>query len=329
MSFQQSNFSPGTTNSRFSEPEFLAKPHSLGVRVVDALKEAFFPARCLTCGSFYRMDKPFRNSLKSILQVLNCKDLNAFVLDTFITAGNRCGDSFKDSSSTEVNIFATLMAPFLCAKCMDTFLAVKSPICSTCGIIFKSRFGEDHLCGECLSTPKSYGMARSAGVYDKVLMAVIHCLKYKGKIRLARPLGVLLFFIFCRYWNEDRPDLIIPVPLHNKKLRRRGFNPSSLLVREWASIARAIDDEFQAIPVAEDILLRTRWTKSQTGLGRKDRLKNIKNAFSVNDPSRINGEKILLIDDVYTTGATAEECTKVLVTAGASHVDVLTLARAM
>jgi ComF family protein len=329
MSVQQSNFSLETTKAWPYEPESFPISDSLWVRVVDAVKEAFFPARCLTCGAFYRMDKPFRNSLKSILQVLKCKDLSAFILDTFSTAGNPCGDTFEYRSSTEANIFAKLMAPFLCAKCIGTFLAVESPICPSCGIIFKSRLGEDHLCGECIRTPKSYGMARSAGVYDKVLMAGIHCLKYKGKIRLARPLGVLLFFMFCRYWNKNRPDLIIPIPLHSKKLRRRGFNLSSLLVRDWVSMERSMDDGSPKVPVAEDILLRTRWTKSQTGLGRKDRLKNIKNAFSVYDPSRINGKKVLLIDDVYTTGATAEECTKVLVTAGASHVDVLTLARAM
>ena len=302
---------------------------NLWVRMVDAVKEAFFPRRCLTCGSFYRVKSPVPNSLESVLRSLNCRDLKAFILDTFPTVGKRCSDTIEYGSSAEERSFGILTAPFFCVKCAGTFLAVESPMCSSCGIVFKSRLGGDHLCGECLSTPKSYGMARSAGVYDNVLMAAIHCLKYHGKIQLARPLGVLLFFIFCRYWYENCPDLIIPVPLHNKKLRRRGFNPSFLLVREWASFARALDDGFSAIPVAGDILLRTRWTKSQTGLGRKERLKNIKNAFSVYNPMRIKEKKILLIDDVYTTGATAEECTRILVTAGASQVDVLTLARAM
>jgi ComF family protein len=160
-------------------------------------------------------------------------------------------------------------------------------------------------------------------------MAAIHCLKYNGKIQLVKPLGLFLFFIFCRYWIETPPDLIIPVPLHNKKLKNRGFNPSFLLVREWVSIVRALDNGFPVIPIAENILIRTRWTKSQTGLGRKERLKNIKNAFFVNDVSRIHRKKIILVDDVYTTGATANECSKALVAAGASHVDVLALARAM
>lgn len=319
-----------TTKDRSSETEFIFKPDRLWVRAVNAMKTAFFPTRCLTCGSFYRVDRPFRNSLKSIPGVLNRKDLNVFISDSFSTARNQDGDTYNYGSSSEARVFASLMSPFLCTRCCGNFLAIEPPICSACGVVFKTRIGEDHLCGKCLSSPKNYGMARSAGVYDKVLMAAIHCLKYRGKIQLARPLGVLLFFIFRRNWkNENHPDLIIPVPLHKKKIKDRGFNPSFFLVREWSAIARTLKNELAVAPVADDILLRTRWTKSQTGLGRKERLKNIKNAFSVNDGSRVSGEKILLIDDVYTTGATANECSKVLMSAGASNVDVLTLARAM
>jgi ComF family protein len=83
------------------------------------------------------------------------------------------------------------------------------------------------------------------------------------------------------------------------------------------------------IPVDKDILARKKWTASQTGLGRKERLQNIKNAFVVNDTSKIEGKRILLVDDVYTTGATANECAKVLLKGGSKQVDVLTLARAM
>ena len=329
MSFPQRKSTQGATKAWSSDPGFFLRSDSMWFRAVDAVKEVFFPTRCLTCGSFYRVDRLFSNSLKSILKALNCVDLSTFILDSFFNAGNPCNDTFGYGLRAEARIFRILTAPFLCAKCSGSFLPVASPKCSTCGIIFKSRVGEDHLCGECLRTPKRYRIARSAGVYDKVLMAAIHCLKYNGKIQLARPLGLLLFFIFYRYWNENRPDLIIPVPLHNKKIKHRGYNPSFLLAREWDAITRTLEDGLPVIPISEDILLRTRWTKSQTGLGRKERLKNIKNAFSVNDSSRINGKKILLIDDVYTTGATAEECTKVLLAAGASRVDVLTLARTM
>jgi ComF family protein len=160
-------------------------------------------------------------------------------------------------------------------------------------------------------------------------MAAIHRLKYKGKIQLARPFGMLLYTAFVSYWEENSVDLIIPVPLHVKKFRMRGFNPSFLLVRDWASIAAMLNDKLNVIPVSRDVLERRRWTEPQTGLGRKKRLTNVKNAFSINDLSKISGKKILLVDDVYTTGATVNECAKVLINGGAEHVDVLTLARAM
>lgn len=123
--------------------------------------------------------------------------------------------------------------------------------------------------------------------------------------------------------------MVIPVPLHERKLRIRGFNPSFLLVRNWARIFEMLNGHLPVIPVEKDILARKKWTAPQTGLGRKERLQNIKNAFAVKDTSKINGKKILLVDDVYTTGATANECAKVLLKGGSKQVDVLTLARAM
>ena len=329
MKFFNSKSTLGITRALPYALDFLVRLDSLNVRIVDAAKEAFFPTRCLTCGSFYRVGKSFRNTLKSILKVLDCRDPSASIIEFFFKGDCLSDDMPENGSNAETGIFSILMAPFLCLECSGTFLAIESPICSTCGMVFRSRLGEDHICGACFNDPKSYQKARSAGIYDNVMMDAIHCLKYYGKIQLAKPLSLFLFFIFCRYWHGKFPDLIIPVPLHNKKLRRRGFNPSFFLVKEWASIIGASDNGFPVMPIAEDILLRTRRTKSQTGLGRKERLKNIKNAFAVNDPSRIHRKKILLIDDVYTTGATANECSKVLMAAGASHVDVLTLARAV
>ncbi|MEE8552373.1 MAG: ComF family protein [Desulfobacterales bacterium] len=226
-------------------------------------------------------------------------------------------------------IFEMLLAPFLCPACLTGFLPVESPMCSRCGVVFKSREGEDHVCGECLDSPMRFGIARSPGIYEQTLMAAIHCFKYRGKIQLARPFGMLLFTAFISFWEKNSVDLIIPVPLHVKKFRMRGFNPSFLLVRDWATIAAMLNDELPDIPVARDVLERRTWTEPQTGLGRKKRLENVKNAFSINDHSKIAGKRVLLVDDVFTTGATANECAKVLLNGGVGHVDVLTLARAM
>jgi ComF family protein len=121
----------------------------------------------------------------------------------------------------------------------------------------------------------------------------------------------------------------MPVPLHNRKLKMRGFNPSLLLVRHWTLFASELKINMPIIPVVRDVLEKIRWTEPQTGLARKKRIKNVKNTFSINDSSKIEGKRILLVDDVYTTGATANECAKVLLKSGALHVDVLTLARTM
>lgn len=221
------------------------------------------------------------------------------------------------------------MASFLCKTCLAGFLPVESPFCSGCGIMFKSREGKDHFCGECLESPKRYNMARSPGIYDSTLLAAIHLLKYRGKIQLARPLGLFLFLFFITLWDEKLTDVIVPVPLHFKRLKKRGFNQALLLVKDWGFYAKIFDLELSHMPVERNLIVRNRWTEPQTGLDRKSRKANIKNAFRIRDAEELDGERVLLVDDVYTTGATADECTKVLLAAGARQVDVLTLARAI
>jgi ComF family protein len=307
----------------------LFRSGSMWVCVTEAMKEAFFPTRCLVCGSFFRNSRQENRSLKAFLQILSSWEQDFFGLEEYYQEIDLTKEYVEESLCTDAKIFMALMSPFICANCSGTYMAVESPICSTCGVVFESREGEDHDCGECLNAPKRFRIARSAGVYDKVLMDAIHCLKYKEKIQLARPLGMFLFMAFCRYWNKGSINLIVPIPLHNRKFRSRGFNTSFLFVKEWAFFTKALNGALPAIPIVEDILVRERWTEPQTGLGRKERLQNIKNAFDVSDSSIVKGEKILLVDDVYTTGATANECAKVLMKAGAACVDVLTLARAM
>lgn len=279
---------------------------NLLTRIVRALAEALFPTKCFICGSFYHPEQhqngcPSKKILQAELFNMEHKNLT----------------------------FSMLMAPFLCPTCSIGFLPVESPICTRCGMIFKSREGKDHVCGECLDSPKSFRIARALGIYDHALMAVVHCLKYKGKIQFAQPLGMLLFHTFTRFWDKNSIDLILPVPLHMKRYRMRGFNQAFLLIRDWVQIVETLNIKASQIHVDKEVLERSRWTEPQTGLGRKKRILNIKNAFSVSDPAKITEKRILLVDDVYTTGATANECTKALLHAGAKYVDVLTLARAM
>jgi len=280
------------------------KPQSpklnLLIRIAGVVKNAVFPTRCLVCGSFF---------------------YHASYQNSQLSTQGRQPETIMD--------FNALMAPFLCKLCSEGFWAVESPMCSKCGIMFKSRQGEDHICGRCLTFPKRFGMARSSGVYDRALMAAIHCFKYSGKVQLAKSLGRLLFDNFVRYWGKRRVDLVVPVPLHVDRMRMRGFNQAFMLIKDWAFIAERLNIKQPEIRVDRNALIREKWAEPQTGLSRKERLVNVRNAYSVNNSENIAGKRILLVDDVYTTGATVNECAKVLLDGGAKRVDVLTLAQAL
>ena len=259
-----------------------------------AIKHAVFPNRCLACGSLFHVRAPTKEKV------------------------------FSDDMAY---MFERLMAPFLCSTCSFGFQTIKPPLCPWCGIMFKSRQGEDHPCGECTTSPKSFRIARSAGIYDKGLMHAIHCFKYKEKIQLARPLGMILFSSFAGHWDTNGIDAIVPVPLHHRKLKIRGFNPSLLMVRGWKLLASTRPVNLPNPPIVRDVLVKIKWTMPQTGLARKKRIQNVKNSFAVRNSSKVKGKRFLLVDDVYTTGATTNECAKVLLKSGARYVDVLTLAR--
>jgi len=222
-----------------------------------------------------------------------------------------------------------LMAPWLCPVCIRGLTVVESPICTCCGLPFKSRQGTDHLCGDCVTSPKKFGMARAPLIYEQILTEVIHCFKYKGKIQLADCLAELLLTAFRLFWDPERIDVIIPVPLHIKRLRKRGFNQSYLLIRNWNTLAGQYFSNPPGFRIERDILVRTVATAPQTAFGRSRRATNLKNAFELKGRDAIRDKRILLIDDVYTTGSTVQECTGVLLGQGARQVDILTLARAV
>ncbi len=267
--------------------------------------DAIFPGKCLVCRAF------IQNSNR----------------DTDLS-----GAAFKELSpggEHEKSFFHMLMTPFLCRACSDSFSPVRPPVCLKCGIMFHSRAGEDHVCQECLLFPMEYGIARASGVYDGIFRDLVHKFKYKGKTGLAKPLGLLLLKTFLTYWEKQEIDLIVPVPLHIKRFRKRGFNQAFLLIRDWGALSNVMNVEIPCMEIDTQILKRSKKTAPQIGLGRGARQKNLKDAFSIDEPGKIAGKRILLVDDVLTTGTTANECSKVLLRKGALRVDVLTLARVM
>jgi len=257
--------------------------------VLGTLRAAMFPARCLQC--------------RRLMPVV-------------------AGDTLAVEPAKEN---WSLLRPYFCSDCLVALTPVESPFCPCCGAMFKSRAGIDHLCGRCLKQAPLFRKARAAFEYDRSLIDVIHCFKYKEKTRLAGPLGSVLWRTFCRHWAGETIDLILPVPLHPQRLRRRGFNQSELLLREWKKYPLSSDGP----PIVSNVLVRVRMTAPQAGLDRREREFNIRGAFAVQRPERLGGRHVLLVDDVITTGATAGECARVLLTNGAARVDVLTLARVL
>jgi ComF family protein len=210
--------------------------------------------------------------------------------------------------------------PF-CPSCMDGIRFIRSPLCPRCGVPFPVIEGEDHLCGDCITSKKPYAAARAVGRYDETLLTAIHRFKYRGRTGIGEILGRIMADFAAGIWDMKIFDRIVPVPLHRKKLRERGFNQAVIL-------ARKLSKQFD-IPLDFTSLRREVFTSPQVGLGREERSANVHGAFTVRHPERITGRRILLVDDVYTTGSTLAECARVLSRAKAEAVTVLTLARAV
>lgn len=212
---------------------------------------------------------------------------------------------------------------FLCPHCRTSWLDLDPPYCTRCACPFPSSPGPSHLCGDCLKGEKACTRVDAVGLYEGVLHDLIIRLKFRQEERLGYFLGrAMAEEIVSRGETEGLPsDLILPIPLHRDRLRERGFNQALLFAREVGTSLR--------VPVDPGLLTKKRKTEMQTRLKGEERRKNLKGAFAVAEPDRVGGKRILLIDDVYTTGATIEEAAKTLLKQGAEEVRALVLARAV
>ncbi len=212
-----------------------------------------------------------------------------------------------------------------CAPCRRKIRLVSHPLCVRCGRPFVDGAGEDHLCGACILRAPYFHKARAWACYpreeseDHPLREVLQRFKYGRKVSLGKPLGRLMARGCFDSWRAVSFDTIIPVPLHRKRLRWRGFNQAVLLARQVGRLWQ--------VPVDPMILLRLKETPPQTQLSEEERRKNVRGVFSLNPEKALKGKVLLLVDDVYTTGATVNECSRILMRAGAREVHVLTLAR--
>lgn len=207
----------------------------------------------------------------------------------------------------------------LCPDCWGRIHFVSSPFCQRCGTPFDIPVEDETLCGRCLSDPPAFLSARSAMLYDDASRPLILGFKHADRTHAAPALAVWMHRAGGEFLAQS--DALVPVPLHRWRLFHRRYNQSALLAQQ---IGKRVQK-----PVLHDALERTRNTPNQGRLKRKDRQENVKGAFAVT-PSGLNAikdKKLVLIDDVLTTGATADECARTLLAGGAGSVHVLTLSR--
>ncbi len=200
----------------------------------------------------------------------------------------------------------------LCAACQARIAAPPSPACRRCGHPGLS----DDLCAACQTAPSALDGIASAAIFAPPLRAAIHDLKYNNNRSLAEPLGRHMAAAWRR--RDLSADCLIPVPLHPRRQAERGYNQSALLARV---LAREIESALD-----ERVLARQRATQHQVGLGRAQRQLNVAGAFTCR--GNLAGQRIVIIDDVCTTGATLEACAEALRASGAASVWAFTLARA-
>ncbi len=210
---------------------------------------------------------------------------------------------------------------YLCRECLKKIKLNRSPFCIKCGRPVAGAAEIEVVCGKCTGVKYDFDRAFFCCNYEGLIKELIHKFKYNHKKFLIYLFDELMANFAKNYIDINNLDMVVPVPLHRGRLQQRGFDQSLLLSRNLSKVS--------GLPLAYNILARNRDTRQQTGLSKKQRLDNIKGAFSVKDKTAFDNKRVLLIDDVLTTTATANECAAALKEAGAKSVALLTLAKGL
>jgi ComF family protein len=220
----------------------------------------------------------------------------------------------------------------VCQECIDDAMCpITGGVCTLCGERLVSPYAiagasGESLCGRCRRTAPLFARAASYGSYESGLRELIHLLKCGGVRPAANVLGRMLVEAIAALATEFPADsVIVPVPLHRAQLHQRGFNQAELIARAALKISPSRD----RLHLCTEALDRRRETASQIGLTGQQRRENLRGAFGVARPELVKGREVLLVDDVYTTGATVSECARVLHRAGAAKIWVATVARTL
>lgn len=213
----------------------------------------------------------------------------------------------------------TAMANGLCAKCFVALRPITAPLCPRLGLPFDVALGPDALSAEALADPPPFERARAAVIYNEVARTVVSRLKYGDRPELAQFCARLMAGAGHALWRDE--PILVPVPLHPARQRERRYNQSAELALGLA--------KHTGLKVDPGLVLRTRKTRQQVGLSGDGRQRNVAGAFAVHPDIlvRARGRRVVLVDDVYTTGATTKAVTRTLLKAGVEAVDVITFAR--
>ncbi len=207
----------------------------------------------------------------------------------------------------------------LCWQCLADAVYIKDPFCSVCGDAIEGAVSHSFKCSWCRRTDPAFNLARSAVRFRGNMKTILHAFKYENGCHLETDLAGLLAGCVMGHYGDICFDGISFVPLYPRKKRERSYNQSQLLAR---GLGRRIK-----LPVFDRSLTRVRSTKTQTRLNAEERKENVRGAFVASMPEWTSGRRILLVDDVMTTGATVNECARVLMNSEALSVHVVTVAR--
>lgn len=209
----------------------------------------------------------------------------------------------------------------LCPRCWSKLALIERPYCEVLGTPFSHDLGPGILSADAIANPPPFDRLRSVALYDNLARVLVHSLKYRDRTDLAPMMAG--WMLRAGDGTVEAADAIVPVPLHRFRLLWRKFNQSSELARALGGLSGR--------PVLVDAVRRTKRTRRQIGLGPRAREENVRGAFTVTPEGReaLFGRRVVLVDDVYTTGATVSAVTRALKRAGAADITVLTFARAL
>lgn len=241
--------------------------------------------------------------IKGILHSRACSEIIDFLLPRLCCG---CGDRVSDSQE------------LVCNSCIESIPPLRLPICKTCGCP-DATVKSEMKCTNCPAGKIWFSSARGVTAFSGVAQTMVAKIKYQQRVEYAPLLAKAMVVEFVN--GGRKADIIVPVPLHSTRLRERGFNQSAILAQYFA--------DYFPLPMLKDGLVRQKPTPTQTRLKKGERRKNVAGAFKCCDGDAIQGKNVLLMDDVYTTGSTLNECARVIMESGATSVHCLAYARAV